>query len=346
MKDISKKAANRRRGQGNVTLDDVAQAAGVSAITVSRTMSSPHLVAASTRKKVRRAIDELGYIRNHVAGSLASTRSRTVASIVPTLGNSIFTEMLDGMVAALRSQSYQLILGNSNYDLQEEEDLVKAFLGRRVEGLVLTGGVHTPRTRKAILGSGVPVVETWSLPDAPLMMSVGFSNYRAAFEMTRSLWDWGYRRLAFVSAPTESNDRASERRRGFSSALESLGLVPPRDAMIVSSFGLARGAAALARILETRPDTDAVFFANDTLAAGALFETRRRGLAVPGDIAIAGFDDQEIAEQCIPSLTTVRVPRYELGRRSAQLILDTIDLGEPRTETVDLGFEVIRRRSA
>ncbi|MEX2540652.1 MAG: LacI family DNA-binding transcriptional regulator [Trueperaceae bacterium] len=342
---MSRKPRSPRRGHGRATLDDVARLTGVSAITVSRALRSPELVASQTREKIQEAIAEIGYIPNLVAGSLASIESRTIAAIVPTLENSIFAEMLQGMVDVLHGRGYQLILGSNNYDLDEEEALVRAFLARQVEGMILTGAAHSGGTTALLDMAHLPVVETWSLLGSPSAGSVGFSNFQAAYRTVEHLHERGYRELAFVSAPVGNNDRASERRKGFVQALEDLGLRKRPDTFLTSSFGLRAGAEALGVILERRPETDAVFFANDTLAAGAILEAHRRDLAVPGDVAIAGFDDLEIASQVIPSLTTVRVHRHALGSKAAQLILDTLDGHRVESRNLDLGFEIVVRES-
>lgn len=333
-----------RRGHGRATLSDVARLAGVSAITVSRALRSPELVAQDTRRRIDEAVAEIGYIPNLVAGSLASIESRTVAAIVPTLANSIFAEVLQGMVDVLHAHDYRLIVGSNNYDLEEEESLVRAFLARQVEGMILTGAFHSPGAARLLERAGVPVVETWSLLGEASSGSVGFSNFDAAYAMVEHLYERGYREIGFASPPFENNDRATERRRGFLQALDDLDL-PLREARVTTaSMSLAGGAEVLREILASQPETDAIFFAGDTLAAGAVLECQRRGWRVPGDIAIAGFDDLEIASQVVPSLTTVRVHRRALGSSAAKLILGVLD-GEETGRRHDLGFELVARES-
>ena len=173
-----KRGSNVHRGHTRATLEDVASVAGVAPITVSRALRSPERVAAATRAKIDAAVKQVNYIPNLVAGSLASNRTRTVAVIIPTLANSIFTEVLQGMDDVLGPERYQVIVGNSNYSVTEEEKLVAAFLARQVDGLVLTGSSHGERVRAMLSSHPVPVVETWSTPQAPIDMSVGFSISR------------------------------------------------------------------------------------------------------------------------------------------------------------------------
>ncbi|MDZ7801745.1 MAG: substrate-binding domain-containing protein [Trueperaceae bacterium] len=216
-----------------------------------------------------------------MAGNLATSESKTVAAIVPTLANSIFAEMLQGMMEVLDGAGYQLILGSNSYDPLEEEKLVRAFLARQVEGMILTGANRSPGTARLLQRAAIPVVETWSLLGSPSVGSVGFSNYQAAYAMVQHLHTRGYRRLGFVSAPIGDNDRAAERRRGFVDAVRELNHERRSDAMLTSVFSLRAGADALDTILQRRPDTDAIFFANDTLAAGAILQANRRTLQIP-----------------------------------------------------------------
>lgn len=333
------------RGYGRATLGDVARLAGVSPITVSRALRSPEQVAEATRTRIAASVAELGYLPNLVAGSLASRRTRTVAAVIPTLGNSIFTEVLQGMMSVLRPAGYSLIVGDSRYSLTEELELVQTFLSRQVDALMLTGALHDPHLAELLAAQPVPVVETWSLPEAGLDMCVGFSNFMAARAMTRALLEHGYRKIGFVSAPTDQNERAAERLAGYRAALGEVGRTVHPGLILERTFGLSEGARALATLKERHPDLDAVFFANDTLAAGALLECARRGWAVPGRVAVAGFDDLEIAAQMVPQLSTVRVFRREMGVHAAELLLKRLAGEAVASPYMDLGFELILRES-
>jgi len=327
-----------------VRMAEVAQLAGVSAMTVSRAMRNPASVTPATLSRIQSAVASTGYVPNRIAGSLASRRTRIVGMIVPSLRNSLFAESIQGMSDNLGAAA-DLLIADSGYTLKGEEAAVLAFLSQRVCGIVLHNTKHTPRTRLMLQNAGIPCVETGNLVAQPIDMAVGFSNRAAAAAMTAHLIGRGYRRIGFVSLATKDNDRAAERRRGYLDALAQHGLAHDPALTLEAPPGLRSGGAALAQLVETA-GADAVFLSGDVLATGALLEAHRRGWAVPGRVAIAGSDDSELQETVIPPLTTIRFPRYEIGRRAAGLLLDRLEGRASGRIVVDLGFEIIQRASA
>lgn len=326
-------------------MEHVAEKASVSTITVSRVLNHPGKVAKETRTRVWAAIEATGYIPNLIAGGLASSRTRVVGIIVPTITNSIFADTVQGMTDVLGADSYQLLLATSGYSLEIESELVAAFLSQRPSGLVLTGLTHARRTMDLLARAEIPVVETWSVAGKPFDMLVGFSNEKAAFEMMRTLAEAGYRKIGFVSAPIKHNDRALGRRKGYRRAIRQLELVDDRSLEREALFSLQNGSLALSNLVEQHPDVEAIFFANDILAAGGLLECARCGWPVPERIGIAGFDDVDLASQTLPALTTVRIPRYEIGAAAARLILSRLAGKTVEQRVLDLGFEVVVRGS-
>lgn len=325
-----------------VRMKDVAHAAGVSTITVSRALNTPGKLAPATLRVVRAAIERLRYVPNLTAGSLSSNRSRIVAVIVPTIASSIFSETINGLAQTLAPHRYQLLLGQTGYRAAEESALVDAFLGRRVDGLVLTGVVHARGVRSRLQRSGIPVVETWDLTARPIDMVVGFSNRAAGHAAALYLTAKGYRSLAFIGG---TDDRSAKRLAGFrEGAREGRAVTVPATLLPVSSSP-SDAAAALAGML-ARQAPRAVFCTNDMLAAGVLFECVRRRIDVPGRLAVMGFADLPIAAAIEPSLTSVQVHATEIGQRAGAMLLRSLagDLSGERI--VDLGFSVVERASA
>ncbi|HEX8375935.1 MAG TPA: LacI family DNA-binding transcriptional regulator, partial [Geminicoccaceae bacterium] len=256
---------------GGWRMEDVARRAGVSQMTVSRALRTPEKVASATRARIAAAVAELDYVPDLVAGGLAARRSGLVAVIVSTLENSIFAATVQGLSAALHGQGYAVLLGASDYSREGEEELLRAVLGRRPDGIVLTDHVHSPAARRLLTAAGVPVVETWELPAAPIDVAVGFSNHAAGRAMVLALHGYGYRRIAFVGSAAEDDRRGRLRREGYSAALAELGAGPPREVGLPAAvIGITDGPAALGALLAAYPDADAAFCVVDALAAALL----------------------------------------------------------------------------
>lgn len=323
-------------------MEDVARVAGVSAITVSRALSAPDKLAPATLRAVRAAVERLRYVPNLTAGSLASNRSHIVAIVVPTIANSIFAETVNGLGQALALHGYQLLLGQTQYRVEEEAALVDAFLGRRVDGLVLTGVAHARGVRSRLQRAGIPVVETWDLSTRPIDMLVGFSNRAAGRVAARYLVAKSYRSLAFIGG---TDDRSAKRLTGFRDAARVCGVKEVSAVLSPVSSSPSDGAAAVAGLLANKAPR-AVFCSNDMLAAGVMFECARRRIDVPGELAVMGFADLPIAVGIEPSLTSVQVHATEMGRRAGELLMRRLAGDAARERIVDLGFAVVERASA
>ena len=343
MEDAPARAKRQRRGSGAVTLHDVARLAGVAPMTASRALNTPSRVSPAVLGRVQEAVRATGYVRNHAAGALASTRSRLVAAVVPTLTGPVFLPTIQALTAALADRGYQLLLGQSGYVDSREDALLDAIIGRRPDGIVLTGLVHSPESRKRLLSAGIPVVETWDLAPDPLDMLVGFSHEDVGRSVAAFLHAKGRRRLAVVAA----DDARSQRRRdAFCTAARECGLDAPRAIAVPAPATLRSGRAALAELLRQPDGIDAVFCSSDLVALGVLTEARARGLAVPSQLAVVGFGDHEFSADLEPPLTTVRIDGAAIGRHAAQFIVERAEGCESSTRVVDIGFSIVDRASA
>lgn len=325
---------------------DVARHAGVSPMTVSRALRDPDKVSAEMRRRVDDAVRQIGYLPNRIAGSLSSNRSNVVGLILPSVRNSLFANTIQGVSDVLRANGHYLMIADSGYSLADEEAAIYAFLQQRVCGIVLHNTKHTDRARELIERARVPVIEIGNLTPRPLDMTVSYSNYAASRAMTLHLAERGYRKIGFVTLPLKDNDRSIERRRGYLAALAELGRAEDPRVILEMPSGISAGADAIARLVEADEKPDAVFFAGDVLAIGALLECQRRGWAVPGRIAIATFDDVDLLRYVTPSITSVRIPRYEIGKRSAEVLLDRIGGKATGPQAVDVGFDIVQRESS
>jgi LacI family transcriptional regulator, gluconate utilization system Gnt-I transcriptional repressor len=337
--------SRHRIEDGNrLTMEDVARHAGVSAMTVSRALRSPATVNKETRERVAMSIADTGYIHNLVASALASKRSGLVAIILPTIASSMFADSIKGVSEVVRRRGGQIVIAETLYSSAEEERVVAALLGRRPDGLIIIGVSHTRRMRQLVERSGVPVVETWDSTTRPLDNLVSLSNYDAARAMTKALLDNGFRRIAFVGSMGRDH-RAEMRAKGYVAALNARGIATPQIIRVDDIASMDTGTQVVEEILANPRRPEAVFFLNDVLAAGALLAFQSRGISVPGDIGVAGFGGFDLGRHLNPSLSTVHIPRYEIGCIAADILMDRIEgkVEAPINRRVE--FEVLLRGS-
>jgi len=327
-------------------LVDVARVAQLSPITVSRALREPHKVSPQARARVAAAVAATGYVPDLVASSLTSRRTRLVGLVIPTITASIYASTVAGLTEVLRARGFEALIGDSGYVVEGDEKLVAALIARRADGIVLSNVEHTAETRGLLSRTGLPVVETGNLTREPIDMVVGFSNYDAARAMMAHLAARGHRTIGFICANTAGNPQAADRRRAYTEAVDAHALTRARTLTVECPADLGAGGRALLQILERHPRCTAVFAASEVRAIGALLECLRRGWKVPDRIAIAGFNDAGLGAYLVPALTTVRVPRDEIGRRAAHMILDRVEGRAVAEPIVDVGFEIVVRESA
>jgi LacI family gluconate utilization system Gnt-I transcriptional repressor len=341
---VTEKPAPRaaRRKSGGITLRDVARLAGVSVIPASRALNTPQVVSPEALARVRDAVSRTGYVPNLLAGGLASNRSRLVAALVPTIAGPVFLETIQALTDELAHAGFQLMLGQSGYTGAREDALIDAIVGRRPDGIVLTGIMHSQAGRRKLAASGIPVVETWDLTPTPIDMLVGFSHERVGEAVAERLHAGRYRRPAIITA---DDHRAGQRRAGFERRAAALGMPAPVVLTVPAPSSLANGRAALAELLQHAPNTDAVFCSSDVLAHGVVTEAHSRAIAVPGNLGVLGFGDLAFAAHTHPALSTVRIDGTAIGRQAARFIIARVNGEDPGAPIRDLGFAIVERAS-
>lgn len=324
------------------TLKDLARLAGVSPITASRALHRPELVAEATRARVAQAVEQSGYVPNSLAGGLTSRQTRLVAAIVPSVAHSLFSDMLDTLITTLAAQRYETTLGISRYDPGHEETWLAAMLGRRPDGVVLTGTEHTARARRLLLNADIPVVELWDYTPHPLDVAIGFSHEDAGRAAFRHLAACGYRRPAILRS---DDSRAGRRAQGFLRAAAEVGAPVPVQIVFPEHLPQAgRGREALGALRAQAPEADAVFCSSDALAQGVLAQAHALGLQVPQQFGVLGFGDQALAVDAKPALSTVKIDGASIGRLGAEALIARMRGAAPMPAQ-DVGFEVIARAS-
>lgn len=330
----------------NVSLKTIAERAGVSTITASRALRGMPIVNDKTRRQIVEIATSLGYVPNRIASSLRSQRSGLIALIVPTVAGSIFSETVEAISRLLVEAGYQTIIGESTYDIAQEQAVLESLVQRRPDAIIVAGTNHTPATRNILEALGIPVIEIWELTDTPVDSVVGFSNFHAAYDFTRALIDKGYRRFAMASGPVEQENRASLRASGHAAALAEAGLAPAASIVIPHFLGMLRSGESLLDFVRANPGIDCLFCTNELIAIGATVQCRRGGINVPDDIAIVGFGDVEACSIIEPPLTTVHINGTEMGRNAAQLVLDRLQRHGAPGARIDVGYHFKWRGSA
>ncbi|MFB4368645.1 MULTISPECIES: LacI family DNA-binding transcriptional regulator [unclassified Pseudomonas] len=326
------------------TLADVAKVAGVSPITVSRTLNQPEIVRAELREKVFRAVQLTGYVPAMLTGA-AEQRSRLISLLVPTVANSIFADTVQALIDTLTEAGHETLIGLTNYSAEREEQLLDTILRRRPDGIVLTGTLHTEASRTRLSRSGIPIVETWDLAPRPLDMLVGFSHEAVGVATARYLTGKGYRRFAVV---TLDDPRGHRRCDSLVAELASQGITDVPHIVLPPPATADLGREGLQRLLAAGGCPQVLVCSSDTLAHGVLVEAAERGIRVPDDLAVMGFGDLNIAAHLQPALSTVRINGAEIGLQAARALLQRLEHPDekPMKMRIDTGFSIVERQSA
>jgi LacI family gluconate utilization system Gnt-I transcriptional repressor len=285
-------------------------------------------------------------VPNRAASALASAKTHTIGVVISSLTNGVFADYLRALHDILQPAGFQVMVLNSRYSPAEEEKAIDALLGQHPEAMILAGVDQTPRARRLLERSGVPVIQTMELTDDPIDINIGLSQQQAGFAATRYLIDLGHRRIGAIAARLDARSRS--RAGGYHLAMEAAGLdTDGLVAMTPRPSTVRLGGELFREILACTADVEAIFCCNDDLALGVLFECQRLGIPVPGQISVIGFNDLEFAASAYPTLTSVATPRYEMARQSAEIALEIIRGSglRPPSPRIDLGFSINERES-
>lgn len=305
----------------SVTIKDVAREANVSTATVSRALNGHANVTEPMRNKITEIAERLRYMPHGAARSLSTRRTQTVGAILPDLYGEFFSELIRGMDVAVRGAGLHLLVSSSHGSADETAAALRALSGR-VDGLL----IMSPHADGALLAKNLPyatptvLMNTRSEGDEHTAFAI--DNYGGARALISHLTGAGHRRIAMIAGPSDNFD-ADERLRGYRDAVGHA--LPDSDALVLAGdFSEKSGYLAGTAIAEMSPRPDAIFAANDMMALGCLFALNEAGLNVPGDIALAGFDDIPMARFVSPPLTTMRVNIAELGERAARALIEQL----------------------
>lgn len=315
----------------------VARAAGVSPSTVSRILNGTAKVSADKKQAVDEAIAQLGFHPNPVARSLAGGRSLSIGVLTQSIGSPFYGAASIGIEDELGAAGYVPIFVSGHWNPQDEERSLNMLVSRRIDGLIIFAG-GLPDASLQALSERVPTVITGRTVEGPRLLNLNFDNVEGARLATRHLIDLGHRRIAHITGDLAHAD-AVEREQGYRLALSEAGIAFDPALVVNGDFIEASGLRAVHQLIDTRHDFSAIFCANDQMALGAMLGLFRRGLRVPDDVSVVGFDDVQGSSYTIPPLTTVHVPVYELGCLASQAVLGllrgvrlSLDVPAPRLQ--------------
>lgn len=329
-----------KRPQRSPTMDDVALLASVSQMTVSRVMRKKGYISKELAARVTDAAASLGYVHNRIAGGLAGERNALVGVVLPTLENRVFTEVLSGVTQALGAIRAQPVFGVSEYGQETEAALVRDLLSWRPMGLILPGLEHDDEVRKMLAVADMRVAEVMDVDGTPVSACFGVSQARAGADMARHLLDKGYRRFGYVGSLLARDLRAAKRFDAFRAVVTQAGGQICGTRVSDGGSSMTQGRRLTAQVLEDPDRPQAIYYANDDLAAGGLMHCLAEGLDVPGDVALAGFNGLEFLDALPLMITTSHTPRFEIGRQAGLYVSSTEEENEG-PPVVDLGCEIV-----
>ncbi|RXT28842.1 GntR family transcriptional regulator [Rhizobium leguminosarum] len=325
-------------------LSDVAKKVGVSPITISRALRNPEIVSEDLRQTILRTVDEMGYTPNLAARALAGRHNGIIGVITPALHHHGFAGLMIGIEDCLRATEFRVQYSNTLHHADGEAGELKSVLTQKPAGVIIAGAESYRDLLPLIENATCPIAHITDLSQEPATLVVGLDHHAAGAEPTRFLLSRGYERIGFIGRGTDIRSR--RRKEGYEAALREAGRFDPDLAIggdEGSSTGLGR--ELFARLLQRVPDIDAVFAQSDDLALGVLIECAVRGIRVPEDVGICGFNDLEFSAFTQPTLTTVQIARYDIGYRVADMLLRAIRDEPPGEDKVDCGFSIIPRGS-
>ncbi|MBB4021779.1 LacI family gluconate utilization system Gnt-I transcriptional repressor [Confluentimicrobium naphthalenivorans] len=296
-------------------------------MTVSRVLRNRGDVSQATRERVLAASKRLGYVPNKIAGALASQRVNLVAVIIPSMSNMVFPEVMTGISEVLEESPLQPVVGITHYRPEREERVLYEMLSWRPSGVIIAGLEHSDASRAMLENAGIPIVEIMDTDGTPVDSVVGISHRRAGKEMANAIAAAGYKRIAFLGTKMPLDHRARKRFEGFTGALAKAGIEMADHEFYSGGSALLKGREMTETVLKRTPDIDFLYYSNDMIAAGGLLYCLDNGIAVPGQVGLAGFNGIELLDGMNPKLATMDACRREIGRKAAEIIARCTEAG-------------------
>ncbi|SDM27587.1 catabolite control protein A [Bacillus sp. OK048] len=329
----------------NITIYDVAREANVSMATVSRVVNRNPNVKPVTRKKVLEVIERLGYRPNAVARGLASKKTTTVGVIIPDISNIFYAELARGIEDIATMYKYNIILSNSDQNIEKELHLLNTMLGKQVDGLVFMSGNITSEHVEEFGKSPVPIVLAGSIEESEQIPSVNIDYEQAVYDSVKEFIDKGHKNIAFVVGPLQEPKNTHKKLKGYRRALEDAGIAINEELIVEGDYTYDSGIEALDKLLEAADRPTAILVGSDEMALGVVHGAQDKGFKIPEDFEIITSDNTRLSLMVRPQLTTIIQPLYDIGAVAMRLLTKLMNKEEVDEQTVLLPHRIEQRQS-
>lgn len=328
-----------------VSIKDVAREAGVSIATVSRVLNDIDVVNEETKKKVLDAIKDLGYRPNIVARSLKTQRTKTIGILVPDISSQVYPEIVRGAEDVANIYDYNIILCNSDYDMDKEKEYLRVLKEKMVDGLLYMSVSLEEKTIDLVNDLDLKTVLVETNDEKGIFPSVTIDNIQALYDSTKYLIDKGAKKIAFIGTKQEEVNAVTKRYKGYEKALLENGLELDEDLRYFDGFKVKTGYNGIEKFLESNKDFDAVVCSSDEIAMGAINALRDHGKRVPEDVSVIGFSNISMSEVFYPKITTVAEPMYDMGSIAMRMLIKLVNKKEVEQQHYVLDHKIVERNS-
>jgi len=335
----------------DVTIYDIAEKLNLATSTISRALQDHHTISKKTIKKVKEMSEKMGYVPNTLAAGLRGNKTKTIGVLIPTITQPFLSSLISGIEITAQKSGYNVIIMQSHDSYEVEVNLAKSLYSNRVSGVISSLAMETRDTKHfdQFTANNIPLVFVDRVPKDYNTFRVVIDNYAAGYKATKHLIEQGCKRIAHITAGSEFGNLYNERKRGYLEALKDFNL-PVEDELIINlkTVTYEEGVTSCNNLFDMNPMPDGVFASGDIIAVSAVQTAKKRGLKVPEDVAVIGFNNDPISQIIDPNISTITHPAEKMGKASAEIILKNLKSAKKDDvkEITFLNTEVLVRESS
>ena len=328
------------------SIKDVAKEAGVSIATVSRVLNDIDVVNEDTKKKVLDAIKVLGYRPNIIARSLKTQKTKTIGILIPDISSQFYPEIVRGAEDVANIYDYNVILCNSDFDVEKEKEYLRVLKEKMVDGVIYMSSSLNDEILNLIKELDLKTILVETKDKQGVFPSVTIDNAKATYDGTKYLIEKGLKKLAFIGVDSETQNALGERYLGFEKALNDNNLSIDKDLVYFDTLKVKSGSEGIEKFVESKKDFDAIVCASDEIAMGAINALREKNIKVPEDVSVVGFNNNYAGSIFYPKITTVSQPSYDMGSVAMRMLIKIVNKKEVEQSQFVLPHELIKRESS